>query len=67
MLATLADADMPVVRKGFVFEPKYDGIRALVQILPKGRATLWSRNGNEKTSQFPSVVRRSGRPGARLR
>lgn len=57
MLATLADADMPVVRKGFVFEPKYDGIRALVQILPKGRATLWSRNGNEKTSQFPSVVR----------
>ena len=54
MLATLSEA--PLVKKGFVYEPKYDGIRALVEIPPKGRARLWSRNGNEKTSQFPSIA-----------
>ena len=54
MLATLADA--PLVKKGFVYEPKYDGIRALAEIPPNGPARLWSRNGNEKTSQFPSIA-----------
>jgi bifunctional non-homologous end joining protein LigD len=54
MLATLADA--PLVKKGLVYEPKYDGIRALVEIPAKGRARLWSRNGNEKTSQFPAIA-----------
>ncbi|HYT68307.1 MAG TPA: non-homologous end-joining DNA ligase [Vicinamibacterales bacterium] len=55
MLATLADA--PLVHKGLVYEPKYDGIRALVEVLPRGRTRLWSRNGNEKTNQFPAVVK----------
>ena len=32
MLATLADA--PLKQKGLVYEPKYDGIRALVEIVP---------------------------------
>ena len=55
MLATLADA--PLKQKGLIYEPKYDGIRALIEITPRGRARIWSRNGNEKTSQFPSIVK----------
>ena len=54
MLATLADA--PLVRKGLIYEPKYDGIRALVEISPRGGVHLWSRNGNEKTNQFPAIA-----------
>jgi bifunctional non-homologous end joining protein LigD len=62
MLATLADA--PLAGPGLVYEPKYDGIRALVHVMP-GRGQdgvrIWSRLGNEKTSQFPSIVRALGR------
>ena len=62
MLATLADP--PLSGTHLVFEPKYDGIRALIEIEPgetapaRTRTTvrLWSRLGNEKTSQFPSIV-----------
>jgi bifunctional non-homologous end joining protein LigD len=57
MLATLAQP--PLTGQGLVFEPKYDGIRALVQVEPRrGSASvrIWSRLGNEKTSQFPSIV-----------
>jgi bifunctional non-homologous end joining protein LigD len=57
MLAT--PASPPLTGAGLVFEPKYDGIRALVHVAPRrGGADirLWSRLGNEKTSQFPSVV-----------
>src|SRR4051794_19637134 len=59
MLATLAEA--PLQSRLLVYEPKYDGIRALVEIAPgRGKqdpaVRLWSRNGNEKTSQFPSIV-----------
>ena len=58
MLATLSEP--PLTGKGLVFEPKYDGIRALVQVAPgKGQPDirLWSRLGNEKTAQFPAIVR----------
>ena len=43
---------------GLVYEPKYDGIRALVEIDPGRRAPvrIWSRLGNEKTAQFPDLV-----------
>ena len=58
MLATLADP--PLSGTHLVFEPKYDGIRALVEIEPaagpRALVRLWSRLGNEKTSQFPSIV-----------
>src|SRR5215218_518852 len=60
MLATLAEP--PLSGAGLVFEPKYDGIRALVHVPPAGKADdvrIWSRLGNEKTTQFPSVVRSS--------
>jgi bifunctional non-homologous end joining protein LigD len=59
MLATLADP--PLTGASLVYEPKYDGIRALAEISPGRSATtvrLWSRLGNDKTSQFPSIVAR---------
>jgi bifunctional non-homologous end joining protein LigD len=56
MLATLEDA--PLDSPGLVYEPKYDGIRALTEIDPARRAPvrMWSRLGNEKTAQFPDLV-----------
>jgi bifunctional non-homologous end joining protein LigD len=56
MLATTADA--PLDSDTLVYEPKYDGIRALASILPGTVAAvrLWSRLGNEKTAQFPEIV-----------
>ena len=56
MLATLEDA--PLVDESLVYEPKYDGIRAIVEIQPGGRqpVRIWSRLGNEKTAQFPDLV-----------
>jgi bifunctional non-homologous end joining protein LigD len=59
MLATVGDTP-GLQQKGLVYEPKYDGIRALVLLARSGKAVkarLWSRNGNEKTTQFPEVVR----------
>jgi bifunctional non-homologous end joining protein LigD len=55
MLATLADA--PLADAHLVYEPKYDGIRALVSVAPKGaEVAIWSRLGNDKTAQFPELV-----------
>ena len=56
MLAMLEDA--PLVDESLVYEPKYDGIRAIVEINPSGRppVRIWSRLGNEKTGQFPDLV-----------
>lgn len=54
MLATLADP--PLVQPGLIYEPKYDGIRAIVDLRPNGHARLYSRNGNDKTSQFPGLA-----------
>ena len=58
MLATLSEP--PLTGTSLLFEPKYDGIRALVHVAPgkpRPDIRLWSRLGNEKTSQFPAVVR----------
>ncbi|HVH27545.1 MAG TPA: non-homologous end-joining DNA ligase, partial [Vicinamibacterales bacterium] len=52
MLASLADA--PLVDQRLVYEPKYDGIRAIAEI--GRRVRLWSRLGNEKTNQFPEIA-----------
>src|SRR3954447_5433739 len=54
MLATLAEP--PLTGRGLVYEPKYDGIRALVHVPPQGDPAgvrLWSRLGKDKTTQFP--------------
>jgi bifunctional non-homologous end joining protein LigD len=39
-----------------IYEPKYDGIRAIAEVAPGGAVHLWSRLGNEKTRQFPEIV-----------
>ena len=63
MLATTASA--PLDSTEFVYEPKYDGIRAIAAIdSPKPR--LWSRLGNEKTAQFPEVAAALEKWGRRL-
>jgi bifunctional non-homologous end joining protein LigD len=59
MLAMLAPVnDALLDDESLVYEPKYDGIRALVEIDPANRApvSIWSRLGNEKTAQFPDLV-----------
>jgi len=69
MLATLPPQPPGLTTAGFVYEPKYDGIRAIVEVVPgKDQATvrLWSRNGNEKTAQFPDIVAAVGAWGRRL-
>ena len=55
MLASLADA--PLDDPLLVYEPKYDGIRAIAEIAPTPDVHLWSRLGNEKTQQFPEIAR----------
>ncbi len=54
MLATLAEG--PLSAKGWVYEPKYDGIRAIAELEANGAVRLWSRLGNEKTNQFPEIA-----------
>ena len=53
MLATLAK-EIPG-DKDWTYEPKYDGIRVLAFIAP-GAARLITRNGKDKTAQFPEIV-----------
>ena len=59
-----------LLRRGdLVFERKYDGIRALIEVSPGAGAGdephvhIWSRLGNDKTEQFPRNRGRAG--GAR--
>ncbi len=59
MLASLDPP--PVVQPGMVYEPKYDGIRALVDLRPATKDTpvhveMYSRNGHAKSHQFPAIV-----------
>jgi bifunctional non-homologous end joining protein LigD len=58
MLAVADDAPPPLADPRLVYEPKYDGIRAIVLVdpAPPARVRLWSRNGNEKSKQFPELV-----------
>src|SRR5262245_35497249 len=59
MLATLPDTPPPLTDPALVYEPKYDGIRAIVEVVPgdkDARVRMWSRLGNEKTDQFPDVI-----------
>lgn len=57
MLATVG-TEIPA-GKGWVFEPKYDGIRILAFVAGSGatgKVALISRNGLDKTKQFPEVA-----------
>src|SRR5712692_5586531 len=74
MLASLADA--PLDDPQLVYEPKYDGIRAIAEVggrEPSRSAgsrppvRLWSRLGNEKTRQFPEIAAALEKWGRRLK
>ena len=59
MLATLPASDPPLVGEDLLYEPKYDGIRAITLVEPASphpRVRFWSRLGNEKTAQFPEIA-----------
>jgi len=59
MLASLSPgADAPLDDPQLLYEPKYDGIRAIAEVTPPADrpVRLWSRLGNEKTRQFPDVA-----------
>jgi bifunctional non-homologous end joining protein LigD len=53
MLASTMDA--PLESRELAYEPKYDGIRAIVSV-DRGEVRFWSRLGNEKTAQFPDIA-----------
>jgi len=58
MLAVGGDPAPPLEGPGLLYEPKYDGIRAIVEVVGgnEAAARMWSRNGNEKTGQFPDII-----------
>ena len=70
MLASLTEP--PVAQKGLVYEPKYDGIRAIVETGGGGRGpkrlptVVFSRNAKDKTRQFPGIVAALDSLAARL-
>ena len=68
MLASTVEA--PLVHPDYVYEPKYDGVRALVRVAP-GRplpsVRMYSRAGNDKTSQFPAIAKALQRFALKLR
>ena len=62
MLATLVPK--PFHRPGWIYEEKYDGIRALAY-RSGGRVRLYSRNLKDITAEFPEIARAlEGRPDA---
>jgi bifunctional non-homologous end joining protein LigD len=68
MLASTVEA--PLHGPDFVYEPKYDGVRTLAYVTPGHPVPavhLYSRLGNDKTSQFPGIARALGRYAAKLR
>jgi bifunctional non-homologous end joining protein LigD len=64
MLATVA-TEMPR-GDGWVFEPKYDGIRILA-VVTHGAVRLLSRNAIDRTGDFPDVARAVGTLASRVR
>ena len=54
MLATAVDK--PFNNKDWVFEVKWDGVRAIA-FVRNGIARLQSRNGNDITATYPEVAR----------
>src|SRR5687768_13590959 len=54
MLASPGKGDPPA-GDGWVFEPKYDGIR-IVAVVTEDAVALVSRNGIDKCRQFPEIT-----------
>ncbi len=49
-------SDRPFTRKGWVFELKYDGFRALAEKSGDSRASLTYRSGRDATKIFPEII-----------
>jgi bifunctional non-homologous end joining protein LigD len=63
----LASTDEPPpAQHGLVYEPKYDGIRAIVE-MDGANVRLFSRNGNEKSNQFPAIVAALSRIASKIK
>ena len=56
-----------LARRDLVFEPKYDGIRALVALDAGAPPAILTRLGRDKTGQFPDLVEPLSALGDRLR
>jgi len=54
-LATLVDGP-PQDTQGWLWELKFDGYRMLARI-ERGKAQLWTRNGNDWTAKMPELAR----------
>ena len=55
-----------LARPDLVFEPKHDGIRALVAMDGAGAPCIYTRLGRDKTAQFPDLVEALARLANRL-
>ena len=69
MLAESAPASLHarlLARPDLVFEPKYDGIRALVALDASQLPTIYTRLGRDKTGQFPDLAEPLAAFGDRL-
>lgn len=64
MLASLDEA--PLADPHLVYEPKYDGVRVIAEVRPGHPVRLWSRLGNDKTTQFAEVAGALAAWGRRL-
>ncbi len=63
-------APPPLKGADLLYEPKYDGIRAIALVepaKPRAKVRFWSRLGNEKTAQFPELVDALGEWGSALK
>jgi bifunctional non-homologous end joining protein LigD len=63
--ATLAElGDKPFSSPNWVYEIKWDGVRAIAQI-EDGKTTLWARSGRDVTSEYPEFKDMAARFRAR--
>lgn len=54
MLAAPAGT-LPADLAGWAIEPKWDGVRLVADVTARS-VRLWTRNGNDKSAQFPEIV-----------
>jgi len=68
MLAVRGEA--PIADEGWVYEPSYDGQRALVAVEPgvgRHAVQVWSPRGRDETARYPDIVRALSNLARRLK
>lgn len=50
---------LPTVAQGWLFEPKWDGVRVIVGVAP-GSVRVWARKGNDVTAAYPELAALAG-------